>query len=140
MNHKDTKTRRHKELCAAVSVSLCLCAFVFAQTPASEWRQFRGNPRLTGVAASAPANPKLLWTYDAGDSIESSAAIADGVVYVGVGKGDLIAVDFATGKLRWKYSTGNFIGESSPAVGANAVYVGDLDGILHAVNTDRKSV
>ena len=30
---------------------------------------------------------KLLWTYDAGDIIESSAAIADGVVYVGAGDG-----------------------------------------------------
>ncbi|MBI4475151.1 MAG: PQQ-binding-like beta-propeller repeat protein [Acidobacteria bacterium] len=106
------------------------------QTPANEWRQFRGNPRLTGVAASAPpAAPKVLWTYDAGDAIDSSAAIANGVVYVGVGKGDLIAVDFATGKLRWKYSTGNYLGESSPSVGSDAVYIGDLDGVLHAVNT-----
>ena len=37
------------------------------------------------------------------------------------------------GKLRWKYATGNLIGESSPAVGAGAVYVGDLAGIFHAV-------
>jgi hypothetical protein len=52
-----------------------------AQSPANEWRQFRGNPALTGVAASAaPAVPKLLWTYETGDSIDSSAAIADGVV------------------------------------------------------------
>ena len=40
----------------------------------------------------------------------------------------LFRVDLATGKLRWKYSTKNFIGESSPAVGAGAVYIGDLDG------------
>ena len=108
------------------------------QTPAGakpgEWRQFRGNPRLTGVAASAPsATLQLLWTYDSGDRIDSSAAIADGVVYVGVGNGDLIAVNLASGALRWKYSTQNFIGESSPAVGAEAVYIGDLEGTLHAV-------
>ena len=42
---------------------------------ADEWPQFRGNPQLTGVAAGAlAANLKLLWTYEAGDSIESSAA------------------------------------------------------------------
>ena len=47
------------------------------------WPQFRGNPQLTGVAASTlPATLKLLWTYEAGDSIESSAAIVDGAVYV----------------------------------------------------------
>ena len=101
----------------------------------AEWRQFRGTPRLTGVSASAPpATLKLLWTYEAGEVIESSAAIADGVVYVGGGNGDLVALDLASGKLRWKYTTGNLIGESSPAVGADAVYIGDLGGILHAVN------
>ena len=104
---------------------------------ADAWPQFRGNPRLTGVAISAPpATLKLLWKYEVGDSIDSSAAIADGVVYVGAGNGDLVAVDLASGKLRWKYSTQNYIGESSPAVGQNAVYIGDLGGILHAVRTD----
>ena len=100
-----------------------------------EWRQFRGTPGLTGVANSTPpAFLKPLWKLETGDMIESSAAIVDGVVYVGVGKGDLIAVDLASGKLRWKYATGNYIGESSPAVGSNAVYIGDLDGLLHAVS------
>jgi eukaryotic-like serine/threonine-protein kinase len=110
--------------------------------PASELRQFRGNPRLTGVSASTPpATLKLLWTYDAGEVIDSSAAIADGVVYLGGGDGDLIALDLASGTLRWKYATGNLIGESSPAVGpgspgnGDVVYVGDLGGILHAVST-----
>ena len=47
---------------------------------AQDWPQFRGNPRLTGIAASpAPKPPlKVLWTWEAGDSIESSAAVADG--------------------------------------------------------------
>ena len=74
-----------------------------AQTaaPANEWRQFRGTPRLTGLSATTPpATLKLLWTYDAGDVIDSSAAIADGVVYVGGGNGDLLALDLASGKLR----------------------------------------
>jgi len=48
---------------------------------ADEWPQFRGNPQGTGVAAgAAPANLRLLWTYDAGEGIDSSAAIAGGVV------------------------------------------------------------
>lgn len=99
------------------------------------WSQFRGNPQLTGVAASAPPSSlKVLWSYDVKDSIDSSAAIANGVVYVGAGNGDLIAVDFATGKLRWKYSTQSFLGESSPAVAAGIVYIGDLDGTFHAVD------
>src|SRR5258707_8818314 len=46
---------------------------------ADDWPQFRGNPSLTGIATSAvPKTLKLLWTFEAGDSIESSAAIVDG--------------------------------------------------------------
>lgn len=103
--------------------------------PANEWRQFRGGPHLTGAsAATLPTTLKLLWTYDAGDVIDSSAAIVDGAVYVGGGNGDLLSLDLGTGQLRWKYKTGNLIGESSPAVSRNAVYIGDLGGIVHAVD------
>src|SRR4030095_2340421 len=109
---------------------------VSAQTPAANWYQFRGNPRLTGIASTAPPErPKLQWTYEAGESIESSAAIVDGVVYVGSAKGELLAIDLHSGTMRWKYATGEggFIGESSPAVGGDAVFVGDLAGVVHAV-------
>jgi outer membrane protein assembly factor BamB len=102
---------------------------------ADDWPQFRGNPQLTGVATvSVPAKLKLLWTYDAGESIESSAAISGATVYVGSQSKDLLAIDLATGKLRWKYRATDSIGESSPAVYQGIVYVGDLAGVLHAVN------
>jgi outer membrane protein assembly factor BamB len=66
---------------------------------ADAWPQFRGNYNNTGVSPSqAPAELKLLWTYDAGDLIESSAAIVAGTVYVGTGKSALIAVDLQSGK------------------------------------------
>ena len=131
-----TETQRHRE--RFIVSALCLCVSVAclgAQAPATEWRQFRGTPRLAGTSAAAlPATLKLLWTYDAGDVIDSSAAIVDGVVYVGGGSGDLLALDLASGKLKWKYTTGNLIGESSPAVGTDAVYIGDLGGVFHAVS------
>jgi len=115
-----------------------------AQMPAApNWSQFRGNPRLTGVAPTAPpASLSLRWTYEAGESIESSAAIVDGTVYVGSSKGELLAIDLDTGKLRWKYATGDggFIGESSPAVGIDAVYVGDLAGVVHAVSREGRKL
>jgi len=111
----------------AVPCILLISVLVSAQTPtAANWSQFRGDARLTGIAAAAlPDRLTLRWTYEAGESIESSAAIVDGAVYVGSAKGELLAIDLESGKLRWKYSTGEggFIGESSPAVGADAVYV-----------------
>src|SRR5437762_10971086 len=76
-----------------------------AQTPTGNWTQFRGNSRLTGVALDAPPDSlNLRWTYEAGESIESSAAIVDGTVYVGSEKGELLAIDLETGALRWKYA------------------------------------
>src|SRR5712692_3115400 len=107
-----------------------------AQTPATNWSQFRGNARLTGETTSAPpAALKVRWTYEAGEAIQSSAAIVDGGVYVGSSKGELLALDLETGALRWKYATGEggFIGESSPAVSDGTVFVGDLTGTIHAV-------
>jgi outer membrane protein assembly factor BamB len=76
----------------------------------------------------------LLWTYEAEEVIESSAAIVDGTVYVGVGTGDLLALDLATGKLRWAYRASDMIGESSPAVAGGRVFIGDLSGVVHGVD------
>src|SRR5277367_5811641 len=107
----------------------------FGLRAADDWPQFRGNPGLTGVATSAvPKTLKLLWTFDAGDSIESSAAIADGVVYVGSETADLIAVNLSDGSLRWKYKVKVGIGESSPAIHDGVVVVGDLSGTIHGVS------
>jgi len=101
---------------------------------ADEWPQFRGNPQLTGVAAGAlPANLKLLWTYEAAEPVDSSAAISGGTVYVGVQSAELLAIELQSGKLRWKYRAKDGIGESSPAVRDGVVYIGDLAGVLHAV-------
>ena len=48
--------------------------------PADAWPQFRGTAGLSGVSTSQlPDEPQLLWTLEAGESIDSSAAIADGV-------------------------------------------------------------
>jgi len=123
---------------------LFLVPFAFALSPSStdNWAQFRGNPQLTGVSASVPPETlKVLWTYEAGDAIESSAAISDGVVYAASQKGEIVALNLQDGTLRWKYSTGEGVGESSPCVGNGIVYVGDLSGTFHAVNqADGKAV
>jgi eukaryotic-like serine/threonine-protein kinase len=110
-------------------------SFFISSSSSDNWTQFRGNPQLTGVSASVlPETPKVLWTYEAGDAIESSAAIADGVVYAASQKGELVALSLQDGAVRWKYSTGEGVGESSPCIGNGIVYVGDLSGTFHAVN------
>ena len=114
------------------------CALLTAvaqDTPADNWSQFRGNHSLTGVSQSTLANNlKLLWTYEAGDSIESSAAIVGRTVFVGSQKGELVSLNLDNGKVYWKFSTGAPIGESSPTYSAGVVYIGDSAGWLNALN------
>jgi eukaryotic-like serine/threonine-protein kinase len=106
-------------------------------TPATSWYQFRGNQQLTGLsgAANTPKTLKQLWTFDAGGSIESSAAVVGGTVFVGSHKGELVALGLDNGAVYWRYNAGREIGESSPFYHGpdELVYVGDLGGSLHAV-------
>jgi outer membrane protein assembly factor BamB len=129
-------------LLAFVLLVLVVSAGRAQDTPAQNWSQFRGNHQLTGVSLSdVPTSLKQLWTYEAGDSIESSAAIVGGTVFVGSQKGELVALNLENGNVYWKYSTGSPIGESSPAYSGGVVYIGDLGGTLHAVNaTDGKGL
>ena len=122
---------------------VCLAVSVMAQdAPAENWSQFRGNHSLTGVSQSnVPNSLKQLWTYEAGESIESSAAIVGGTVFVGSQKGELVALSLQNGSVYWKFSTGSPIGESSPAYGGGVVYIGDLGGWINALNaTDGKKL
>src|SRR5262245_77650 len=121
----------------ACAVALAAPAGVPGGAPADAWPQFRGEPELHGRSAQPlPERLKLVWSREAGGSIESSAALGDGVAYVGTGAGDLLAVDLATGAPRWTYRTeaAEGIGESSPALAGDAVFVGDLAGVVHAVD------
>src|SRR5688500_1611168 len=97
--------------CLGVSFIALALAVRAGNAQQADWPQFRGNPRLTGVAATAPpATLKMLWTYELGDMSDSSPAIAAGVDYAGAANGSLVALDLATGKLRWTYSTGGALG------------------------------
>jgi outer membrane protein assembly factor BamB len=118
------------------------CALAAQDTPADNWSQFRGNSQLTGVSLSdVPANLKLLWTFEAGDSIESSAAIVGGTVFVASQKAELVALNLANGAVYWRYHVDSPFGESSPAYSNGVVYIGDLGGWLSAVNaTDGKKI
>jgi len=75
------------------------------------------------------------WCFAYGNSwVESSAAVADGVVYVGSSDWDRInAVDTATGELKWFFTTK---GDPwcSPAVSNGVVYIGATGGFFYALD------
>ncbi|MCH8253548.1 MAG: PQQ-binding-like beta-propeller repeat protein [Planctomycetes bacterium] len=95
---------------------------------------FRGNARLTGVATAAlPDKLSVRWKREFEEAFQSSAAIVDGVVYVGCDDEHLYALSLATGKTKWRYKATGPI-HSSPTVIGGAVYFGDEMGIFHAVD------
>jgi hypothetical protein len=99
------------------------------------WPLFRGDSQATGVATgSLPDRLQFLWSFsvDAG-GFASTAAIADGLVYVGCLDGKLYAIDLATGKQRWQFATE--LGFSASAALRNAcVYIGDSDGVFYCLD------
>ncbi len=116
--------------------SFCICA---ARADDDAWPLFRGNPRSTGVATTTlPENLVELWKFEVTDgSFESTAAIVNGVVYLGDFNGQLFALDLQTGEKKWQTPLG--IGFSaSPAVNEGRIFIGDLDGIFYCIDQDGK--
>ena len=126
---------------------LMAAAAVSAQAPATSWPQFRGSAPLVGTTqATLPAQLEVQWTYEAGDAVDSSAAIVDGVVYVGSADGHLHAVNLADGKPKWKYQASpDGIGESSPAVAISPLIggralKGPADRMMHSLGHESSAL
>lgn len=101
-----------------------------------DWPIWRGNRQLTGASfASLPNNLDVLWAFQAGVGIESSAAVVGETVYVGALDSNFYAIDLSSGKLKWKYRAGAET-KSSPSVSKGVVYFGDAAGVFHAVEAN----
>ena len=99
-----------------VSLYFCLrrwCSARKRRPRAIAGPSFRGNSLLTGVTASATPPRSSSWKLEVGDrSIRRRRSRPEG--HVGSSTGDLVAVDLASGKLKWKYSAGSPIGGRRP--------------------------
>jgi hypothetical protein len=78
---------------------------------------------------------RLLWKVDHDRSwVITSPAVAGGLVYAGSSDARFVqAVDVATGRERWRFTSERPVW-SSPAVAGNLLYVGDGSGTIYAVN------
>ncbi len=98
------------------------------------------QPSVDGtIYAVSPADGSLVWAYDTGAPVRSSPAVdADGVIYVGGGDGRLYVLN-PDGGLRFSMLLIDDVRcdmNSSPALGANAVYLGGASGQLFSVPYD----
>jgi outer membrane protein assembly factor BamB len=113
-----------------LSTALLLLA---AEPARADWPVFRGNALQSGTIKTAlPDKLEILWEVNLKDDIESTAAIAEGTVYVGCFDEHLYALDLATGIVKWKYKAESIKAPVSVANGA--VYVGDDSGMFHCVD------
>src|ERR1700722_8178681 len=101
-------------------VSVCLSVTASAQT--SDWRSAPGkdfplaggnlaNQRYSSLTGITPANISQLggaWMLhvaggQAGGNLEGTPVVVDGVMYLPTGGGVIMALDAATGAVKWKY-------------------------------------
>jgi len=70
--------------------------------------------------------------------VDSSPAVANGIIYVGSRDKNLYAIDAVTGNEKWRFTTGDWV-DSSPAVANGIVYVGSNDKNLYAIGANAVS-
>ena len=104
---------------------------VGAYSSGDDWPMFLHDPSHTGSTASAgPSEPVVLWRFPVPNDVYASAAVVNGVVYVG-GNDNIYALDAYTGAKIWNYSTS--YSWSSPAVSEGVVFIG-ADGDILALD------
>ncbi|HKU78749.1 MAG TPA: PQQ-binding-like beta-propeller repeat protein, partial [Rhodanobacteraceae bacterium] len=118
---------RHDWMIAGVAVLLAGCSGYVAPPPAADagWAHYGGDAggsRYSAAAQITPANVKHLkvaWTFRTGEhgqgfpgdawtthmTWEATPILYDGALYFTTSATDVVAIDAATGKLRWRHDS-----------------------------------
>ena len=124
---------------ASARTALLLAAALVVPAGA-QTAMFRGDPAHTGRYHGGGATLEgLAWRAETGGDVDSSPAIAGGVVYVGSNDGRLYAFDLATGATRWSRDLGAPV-NASPAVDGGRVFVQTRAGVLYGLSAADGSV
>jgi outer membrane protein assembly factor BamB len=89
-------------------------------------RRYAGK-HLHGLQPAGETMPDMF------DVFLSSPVVWNGKVYFGSGDGNIYALDAATGKLAWKYKTGDVV-HASPAIANGILFVGSWDSYFYALD------
>jgi peptide/nickel transport system permease protein len=99
------------------------------------WAAFGHDAQTTRwTTAIGPQDPRLTWSYNAGDtSLSSPLVSADGSVVV-VGSNGVVTSLTPNGSLRWTYPLSS-VPVGNPALGPQGeIYIADSDGRLNAID------
>ncbi len=110
------------------------------------WPVFRGNAQSSGVASTTlPAKLDVIWEFKVPQGgFEGTPLIVElpngkKTVYAADMDGKLFSIDFITGEKNWEIKLGIGIA-ASPAYQDGKIFVGDIDGFFHCVDTSGKLV
>ena len=137
----------------ALSVLILVPVFLLAQKADTGWTEYLGGPdssHYSPLRQISPANASKLevaWSYPTGDeqTYTFSPLVVDGIAYVAAKRGQLVALEAATGKELWAHSfqTGGPSNGISVQRGANYWESADRSdrrifvtsgGMLHAID------
>jgi len=112
-----------------------------ATAPKDAWPLFRGNRQATGAAgATLPEKLERLWTFSVPEGgFQSTAAIAEGMVFLGCFDGKLYAIDLSGGGKKWEFPT-ELGFTASAAVRGGQVFIGDSDGRFYCIDAESGKV
>jgi outer membrane protein assembly factor BamB len=88
---------------------------------------------VSALSGASGQFTQIDWTFNTGDTVQSSPTLAGGVVYVGSDDGVVFAINASNGDSEWNFSTNGPV-DSSPTVADGVVYVGSGDGNVYALS------
>jgi outer membrane protein assembly factor BamB len=120
-------------------------AMISKESPPTEssWASFRATPDQRGVAKSILAEkPVLKWEFASPDGWVACVAIVGDHVYAPALSGYLHCLNLKTGAEIWKYRSIEDADpkkfapgfKAAPLVTDSTIYIGDEDGVLHAID------
>lgn len=78
------------------------------------------------------SQPRAEVMPDPFDTYLSSPLVWNGAVYFGSGDGNVYSLDASTGKLNWKFKTGDVV-HASPVISAGTLFIGSWDSYFYAL-------
>ena len=129
------RRRRRPLILAGITTTLLVAGVIIGVVLAgSTPRTVAGAHNPASSRSPARARPtRRGWTFTTAASVDGTATVAGGIVYIGDDNGNIYAIDAATGALRWKLPTGSSV-VSRPAVVDGTVYVGSENNDVYALN------
>ncbi len=98
-----------------------------------KWKfQTEGERRFAGKHLHG-VQPEVETMPDPFDCYLSSPVVWNGAVYFGSGDGNVYSLDAASGKLNWKFKTGDVV-HASPAISDGMLFIGSWDSYFYALD------